>query len=384
MDVGEGGPPWQRKVPVFVRISSHAAVWIAVLVSMGLVLAKGWVAVGDDAGIAIHAYQTFSLHPTLVGVSSTAGAAGHNLFDPGPLLFWLMAVPVHLDPTHGLLWGSALAWGAALSLAVEAAWWNRAWLGCAVVAFAAVDLLCTDPRLFENFAWNAYFPIPFFIAAIVLAWVVATGSFGWWPALVFVASVAAQAHLLFAIPAVAMVALAPAIGLVLFGRPERLRWLAGGTVVAVACWLAPVVQGFERGGNLVALARSGSGNKALGVAFGLRTIATATAPWPIWLRSEPSNFLAAAAFVAGYTALFGALALVALAGVAALARWRGHARLCALSLVALVCCLGLMTTFAIYPTKNGNCSGPLTGPSPTRQFEARIVGNSGRRPLHQR
>jgi len=32
----------------------------------------------------------------------------------------------------------------------------------------------------------------------------------------------------------------------------------------------------------------------------------------------------------------------------------------------------------------GDCSGPLTAPSTSCGFDARIVGNSGRRFLHQR
>jgi hypothetical protein len=339
-------------VPTFVRIASHVAVWTALGVSVAIVLSKGWVAVGDDGAIAIHAYQTFSLHPPLVGVYSTAANAGHTLFDPGPLLFWLMAVPVHIDPSHGLVWGSALAWGAALSLAIEAAWWKGAWLGCAVVAFTAVDLLCLFPELFENLVWNAYFPIPFLVASIVVAWVVATGSVGWWPVLVVAASIGAQSHLLFAIPSMALALVAPVVGLVLGGRPERLRWLSVGIVVGVACWVAPVVQAFGRNGNLEALARNGSGNKALGIVFGLRTIATATTPWPIWLRSEPSNFFVAASSVAGHSPLPGAIVLVLLAAVATVGWRRGHPQLAALAAMALVCAVGVFATFALYPEKN--------------------------------
>ena len=58
--------------------------------------------------------------PPLVGMLSTAGTVGHNIFDPGPLLFWLLAIPVRIDPAHGALWGAALLGGAAMSVAVEA------------------------------------------------------------------------------------------------------------------------------------------------------------------------------------------------------------------------------------------------------------------------
>jgi hypothetical protein len=328
------------------------AVWTTVVVSMAIVLSKGWLAVGDDAAIAIHAYQTFSLHPPLVGVYSTAASAGHVVFDPGPLLFWLMAVPVHVDPMHGLVWGAALAWGVALSLAIEALWWKQAWLGCALVAFTAVDLLCLYPELFENLVWNAYFPIPFLIATIALAWVVATGSFGWWPVLVLVASIAAESHLLFTLPALALALVAAVAGYALGYRPARLRWLTIGAVVAAACWLAPIVQGLGNDGNLVALARSGHGEKALGISFGLRTIATAASPSPIWLKDVPANFFTAAVFISDSSALLGLVALIALTALVALAWWRGHRKLAALALVTLICSLAVLTTFTIFPAKN--------------------------------
>jgi len=352
VDVGDGGPRVQRAVPLFVRVSSHVLVWATVLASMAIVLSKGWVAVGDDAAIGIHAWQTFSLHPPLVGVYSTAASTGHVLFDPGPLLFWLMAVPVHIDPTHGLLWGAALAWGAALSLAIEALWSKQAWLGCAVVAFTAVDLVCLFPELFENLVWNAYFPLPFLVATIALSWVVATGSFGWWPVLVLVASIAAQSHLLFTLPALSLAVVAPVTGYALGVRPARLRWLATGAVVAVACWLAPVIQGLGHQGNLVALARSGHGDTALGVVFGLRTIASATSPSPLWLKDVPSNFFAALGFVTGASAVLGAVALGGLVAVVAGALWRGHRQLAALALMTLVCSLAVLVTFTVYPQKN--------------------------------
>ena len=36
---------------------------------------------------------------------------------------------MRLDPGHGLVWGAALFWGLALSLAIEALWRSGRWLG---------------------------------------------------------------------------------------------------------------------------------------------------------------------------------------------------------------------------------------------------------------
>ena len=88
-----------RDFPHIVRWASHGLVWIALLVPMVSELARGWRPDSDNAAIAARAYQSLSLHPPLVGMTTVAGN-GHVLFDPGPLMFYLLAVPVHLDPSR--------------------------------------------------------------------------------------------------------------------------------------------------------------------------------------------------------------------------------------------------------------------------------------------
>ena len=191
-----------RGLPTVIRVVSHGAVWIAVLVPMFVVLTHGWTAGGDFASISIRAFQTTELPPPLVGMLSSAGGVGHNIFDPGPLLFWMLAIPVRIDPAHGALWGAALLGGAVMSVAVEATWSTGRWLGCAIIGFCALDLVWLVPQVFETLTWNAYFPIPFLLATIVVAWIVCMGGYGWWPVLVATASVAAQTHLIFVLPCV--------------------------------------------------------------------------------------------------------------------------------------------------------------------------------------
>ena len=84
-------------------------------------LLRGWRPFSDDAAIASRAYESLSLHPPLIGrISSAYIGTGHLLFDPGPLLFYVLAVPVHLDPSHGLFWGLVLVAAAVLSISIEA------------------------------------------------------------------------------------------------------------------------------------------------------------------------------------------------------------------------------------------------------------------------
>ena len=318
---------------------------------MFVVLAHGWTAGGDFASISIRAFQSTLLQTPVVGMLSTAGSVGHNIFDPGPLLFRMLAIPVRIDPAHGALWGAALLGGAALSVAVEATWSTGRWLGCAIIGFCALDLVWLVPQVFETLMWNAYFPIPFLLATIVVAWVVCLGGYGWWPVLVATASIAAQSHLIFVLACVPLVIVAPIAARWVAGRPHGLRWFDVGIAVGFACWLAPLLQNLHAQGNLTAILR-GSGGKTQGIAFGLRAVATAGSPWPIWLKHEPSGYFGTLAFVHANRPLAGfvVLALLAVIGVAS---WRsGHRSLTSLALVALVCSIGFTVALAIFPSKN--------------------------------
>jgi hypothetical protein len=348
--VGSRRSPW---VPAAVRVSSHLLVWAALIVPMVVVLASGWVPVGDVAAIAIHAHQSLSLHPPLVGMFSTlARSSGRFVYDPGPLLFWLLAIPVRIDPVRGAMWGAVVLGGTALSVAIEAVWSARQWLGCAVVAFAIVDYLWFVPPVVENLAWNAFFPVPFLIAATAVAWVVATGKLGWWPVLVFLGSVAAQGQLIYTLPALALIVSAPVVALVVAGRPKRLRWLATGSVVALACWLAPFGQQLGSRGNLSVLAGSGQGLPRTGFTFGLRAVGAIGSPSALWLHRLPGSYVTVLESIVVNPAALGVVVLGGLGLVASAAWWSGQRPLCALSLVALASSVGLMIGFAEVPLEN--------------------------------
>ena len=214
------------------RIGSHLVIWTIVLVPIVLEMIRGWRPLySDDATITLRSYEILSLHPPLVGqYSSISPGSGHILFDPGPLQYVLLAVPTHIDHLQGGLWGSALVYGLVLSVAVEAMWSLRRWLACVLVALAVVDLAWTAPSVFGDQIWNPDFGLPFLLASIVLAFAVALGSFGWWPALVFTASVAAQTELFYAMVAAGLVIVCPFLGGWHSGRPRRFRWLMSASV----------------------------------------------------------------------------------------------------------------------------------------------------------
>jgi hypothetical protein len=71
--------------------------------------------------IAIRSWAVFSSRPPVAGeFSQASGCAGHVAFHPGPLLYWMLAVPVRIDPAHGMLWG-AIWCALAMAVCVEGA-----------------------------------------------------------------------------------------------------------------------------------------------------------------------------------------------------------------------------------------------------------------------
>jgi hypothetical protein len=331
--------------------ASHGLVWIALLVPMVSELARGWRPDSDNAAIAARAYQSLSLHPPLVGMTTVAGN-GHVLFDPGPLMFFLLAVPVHLDPSRGLFWGATLLCGTVLSVAIEAAWSAGLWVAGAVVAFTTLDLLWLTPNVFENLAWNAFFPVPFFMAAVVLAWVVALGRVRWWPVLVFVSSVAAQSHLTFVTPSVVLTLVALIFGLHAT-RLRRLGWLITGVGVGLVCWLAPLVQEVGTGpGNLSALARSDGGGAIVGFRVALRLLGAAGSLHPLWLTHLPTGFFPLLSLEYAHAPWFGGLIVGLLLSITAAALATGRRELGALGAITLAAAVGEMASFAVFPAGN--------------------------------
>jgi hypothetical protein len=325
--------------------------WAAVAVPSAAELAAGWRPYGDDAAIASRASAVFSAHPPLVGLASAASDhTGHELYGAGPLLFDLLAVPVRIDPTRGLLWGAALWCGVALSVALEAAWRCRGWPAAALVVLAVLDLGWRTPSVFANLAWNASFPVPFLLAAVVLCWTVGTGSPRWWPVLVACASVVAQCHLFLVVPAFLLVVAGLFLGL---QRGGRRGWVVTGVGVGALCWAAPVVQQLTaRHGNLATLATSASGQRVLGIDFALRDLAMAAAPHPIWLTQLPAGFFPLAALETALPAWYGGVVLGLLVVVVLGALGTRRRALGALATASLAVSVGLVVSVAIFPAKN--------------------------------
>ncbi|HEX9032922.1 MAG TPA: hypothetical protein VF834_13870 [Streptosporangiaceae bacterium] len=272
----------------------------------------------------------------------------HGLFDPGPLQYWLLALPVHLDPVHGLVWGAALCCMLAASLTIEAA---RAVAGATGALLASGTVLATVawmPAVALQPYWNPWFGVMFLLAALAAGWAALSGRRGWWPVLVITASVAAQAHLMFIVVSVGLVLLTFLVGLVDNVRDQAgYRWALTGLGAGAVCWIVPVLQEFTApAGNLTALLRSqGASGGRTGLAFGLKALAGAVQPPPMWWT--PLQSLLDLNLIDKRSAVFGAGTLAVLAAVAVIAvrplrsRW-----LAALGGVSLMASAGSLVAYS--------------------------------------
>ncbi|HXW38122.1 MAG TPA: hypothetical protein VEJ44_00395, partial [Acidimicrobiales bacterium] len=344
-----------RPVAQVLRVAGHAVIWATVLVPAVIEMAEGWRPTRDDAMITIGAAQVFSAKFPLVGVWSLASQGTHHaFFDPGPLLFWLLAVPVRLDPAQGAVWGSALVCGAALSLAAEALWSVVGWPGPVAVELVVADL-SWQTHIFSHVDWNPYFGLVFLVATVAVGWAVAVGRFGWWPVTVFLASVSAQCHLVDTLTAVALVGAVPCVAYALGYRPRRWRWLIGGVAVAVLGWAAPLVQQWTTHPGNLSLILSSPGSRRVGLGFGLHAMATAAAPDPIWLTKYPfltTLVTGMPAYLEHHGTAWGVVVLALLAAVAVTAGRTRRRRLAATAALAFLISLATVVTFAAFPSHN--------------------------------
>lgn len=336
-----------------LRAVAHLAAWLPFIAGPVRLIGHGWRPLGDEAVISLRSWSVFTRHAPLVG---QATRLAHGVFDPGPLEYWLLAIPVRLDPLHGVLWGGALCCMAAVSLAIEAAWTvcgQLAGLGASAIILGQVLWL---PAMAVPASWNPWFGMMFFLAALAAGWAALAGRRAWWPVLVVCASIAAQAHLMFAIPSAILILLGLAAGLTETIRGHQgYRWLAVGVAAGTVCWLAPVIQQFTSPhGNLAALLRNGGGSSGVphtGLAFGLKALSAAALPVPLWWRPAPVLYSTAPYHAISLRpAWFGAAVLVLLAvATAAAVRPLRSRRLAALAAVTLVLNLGALLTYASIP-----------------------------------
>ena len=352
---GRGGRRLQRSTRLVCHLVAEAPFLVVALVQ----IAQGWRPSGDEAIIAIRSWGVFTSRSPLLGEFTTVtGCARHLAFDPGPLLFWALAVPVRIDPAHGVLWGAALCCAAAMALAVEAAWAVRGAAAAIAVGGFSVVLAATQPDVFVNSDWNPHFGLVCFSAACVMAWAVGTGRLRWWPMLVLTASVAAQCHLTYTLPAALLAILPPLLGTRArrgtrqeAGTSRGWSWLPVGLTVGVACWATSVVQQLTSNpGNVSVLLRCVGSHRELGAGFGLQTLASAVVPPPLWFHGQAATAGGLMRALTAHSAWVGLLVLAMLAVVAVVAWRSGRREVAVLAAVTLLAAGATVWEISLQPT----------------------------------
>src|SRR5215469_18576660 len=152
-----------------LRVAAHLAAWAPFIVAAVQLVRGGWRPVADAASIAVRSWDVLSAHGPLVG-QATRLATG--VYDPGPLQYWLLAPPVHLDPPHGLVWGGALWCMLAASLTIEAAWSVAAETGAVLASGVVLATVAWMPGVALQSFWNPWFGVMFLFAALAAGWAV--------------------------------------------------------------------------------------------------------------------------------------------------------------------------------------------------------------------
>ncbi len=328
-------------------IAAGLAAAIPVMNSTIKAVHAGWVPAGDDGIIATRGWDVLTSHTPLVGQYSEAGLVVHGqvMHSPGPMLYWLLALPARFGSVTSL----AATMGVINTLAI---------IGCVVLArrrgglvlmFATavgMALMCQSlPTEAMHDIWNPAAGLFPFLLLIFLGWSLACGEHRLLPITVFVASYVTQTHLMYAAPTAVL--LAVGFGGLLIGslarrraraaqrerqqpRPRVWPWALAALVVAAACWTEPAIDQIENNpGNLAMIVRTVEHRgPTLGATVGWHAVVRSVGLRPWWLyvpasewerkadvRATPSS-----SRVDSTIALLGALALVGLIG-AVRRRW---------------------------------------------------------------
>lgn len=237
-----------------------AALCLPVVVVLVALVSTPWFASGDHGLIWLRTSDVGTGATPLVGPYSRAGW-NH----PGPLLFYLLAVPLRLaggDP-RGLLVGAALINVASL---VGVGWLlarRRDPLVTLVVGASLAVLLAAMGASLLTDPWNPYVAVLPFVFVLLCGWAASGGDRWALVAFVAAASFVVQSHAGYAIP-VSAVGMFAVVGWLRGVGALRLTVvpLAVAGLVALAVWAPPLADQVSGTGNFGELVRGGGGSSA--------------------------------------------------------------------------------------------------------------------------
>ncbi len=360
----------------------------------------GWIPAGDDGIIATRGWDVLTAHTPLVGQYSEAGLVVHGqvMHSPGPMLYWLLALPARYGSVASLAVTMCVLNTLAIVICVALA--RRR--GGFVLMFAAafgISLMCQSlPGEALHDIWNpaaALFP---FLALVFVGWSLACGEYRLLPLAALLSSFVLQTHLMYLAPtlvvlgvglgglvlglvlvrlrvrrapsdadagsaATGLAAVATGTSSVAAGASERIHpprrgrvwpWALAAVVVVCACWTAPVINQLrESPGNFTMIVRTVEHRgHTLGTTTGWHALVRAVGERPWWLYVPASEWerkldvLHTPSSAQTNSAL---AVLAALAAVLLVAALRRRWDLCAAALIALGLCAAMVEQVANNP-----------------------------------
>jgi hypothetical protein len=337
-------------------LGAGIAAALPVAIAVADALSNRWVPLRDDGIIVLRSWDVLTDESPLVGQYSQATLESvGNAYSPGPLLYWLLAVPVRLVGLDGVPLTVGLVNVLSIMGAVALAR-RRGGVALMLLTALAIVLTCRSfPETVLTTPFNPTLPILPCVLLFFLAWSLACGETRLLPVTALVASFVTQTHLSFVAPAAGVLAIGIG-GLVderrrarsLKGSGDDARpWVLAAAVVVAVCWTPPLVDlVVHNPSNAEVLVRTVLAERPkLGLDAGWKADVRAVGIPPWWLQTRVDalgRFLdvaraPGAASAVSFLAVLGGLLFVTLA---ALGRRRDVAAATALALV-------LVAAFAI-------------------------------------
>jgi len=247
---------WDHRCAAVAAVLTALTIWPIVTSGLGA-LDLRWLPSGDWAVLSLRVDDVGRITP-LVGPYSRFGW-NH----PGPLMFWLLAIPYRLfgSRAEALLVGTAVL-NATCVAALGALAWRRGRLPLVALTMGAMAIVIhtMGPALLRD-PWNPFITV-FPLAVIVyFAWSILEGDVWLWPPALFVASFILQSHIGY-LPMLVVLALgvlaitlkrSSTRSLLPRTPPQRAWLLALSAIVLVSCWLPVIVDQLTQTGNLGAM-----------------------------------------------------------------------------------------------------------------------------------
>jgi hypothetical protein len=171
-------PVLPRSLDTVLRMAAHLAAWIPFATGAIRSVQQDSPLIADGAAIALRSWDVLTPYGPLVG---QATQLRYGAFDPGPLQYWLLAIPVHIDPQAGVVWGAALWCMVAASVTIEAARSAFGAFGGLAASGITIGAVAWQPLVAAEPYWNPWFGVLFFLATLAAGLAVVSGRRRWWP-----------------------------------------------------------------------------------------------------------------------------------------------------------------------------------------------------------